>query len=62
MSAKNLFVIIAAFLPLMAAAQSVAPPPQPLHFVNEHWTPYDPPTEFPEGAMVHNPPYAVTHA
>jgi len=53
MSAKNLFAIIAVFLPLMAAAQSVAPPPQPLHFVNDHWTPYDPPTEFPEGAMVH---------
>ena len=53
MSAKNLFAIVAVFLPLMAAAQSVAPPPQPLHLVGDHWTPYDPPTEFPEGAMVH---------
>lgn len=53
MSAKNLFAIIAVFLPLMAAAQSVAPPPQPLHFIDDHWTPYDPPTAFPEDAMVH---------
>ena len=45
MSAKKLFAIIAVFLPLMAAAQSVAPPPQPLHFINDHWTPYDPPIE-----------------
>jgi hypothetical protein len=53
MSAKIQFAIIAVFLPLVAAAQAVAPPPQPLHFVDGHWTPYDPPTEFPEGAMVH---------
>lgn len=53
MSAKIQFAIIAIFLPMVALAQSVAPPPQPLHFVDGHWTPYDPPTEFPEGAMVH---------
>jgi hypothetical protein len=53
MSAKYRIAIIAVFLPLVAAAQTVAPPPQPLHLVNEHWTPYDPPTEFPDGAMVH---------
>jgi hypothetical protein len=34
-------------------AQAVAPPPQPLHFVDDHWTPYDPPSDFPEGATVH---------
>ena len=50
MSAKKLFAILAVFLPLVVAAQSVAPPPQPLHLVNDHWTPYDPPAEFPEGA------------
>jgi hypothetical protein len=53
MSAKIRIAIVALFLPMMVAAQTVAPPPQPLQFVNDHWTPYDPPTEFPEGAMVH---------
>jgi len=53
MSAKIRIAIIAIFLPIAVAAQSVAPPPQPLNFVNDHWTPYDPPAEFPEGAMVH---------
>jgi hypothetical protein len=53
MSAKIQIAIIAIFLPLVAVAQSVAPPPQPLHYVDDHWTPYDPPTDFPEGAMVH---------
>ncbi len=43
----------ALLLPALVAAQSVAPPPQPLHMVGDHWTPYDPPTEFPEGAKVH---------
>ncbi|MEJ5166107.1 MAG: LysM peptidoglycan-binding domain-containing protein [Thermoanaerobaculia bacterium] len=28
-------------------------PPKPLHFVKDHWTPYDPPTEFPEGVEVY---------
>ncbi|MGD9252435.1 MAG: LysM peptidoglycan-binding domain-containing protein [Holophagae bacterium] len=53
MSAKIRIAIVALFLPMMVAAQTVAPPPQPLQFVNDHWTPYDPPTEFPDGAMVH---------
>jgi hypothetical protein len=53
MSAKIRIAIIAIFLPMAVAAQSVAPPPQPLHMVNDHWTPYDPPSDFPEGAMVH---------
>lgn len=53
MSATIRFAMIAVFLPLAVAAQTVAPPPQPLHLVGDHWTPYDPPTEFPEGAMVH---------
>jgi hypothetical protein len=44
-----LVVVVAA----AAAAESVAPPPKPLKLVGDHWTPYDPPTEFPEGATVH---------
>lgn len=44
---------ILALLPCLAASQSVAPPPQPLHLVGDHWTPYDPPSDFPEGSQVH---------
>jgi hypothetical protein len=46
------FAILAMF-PCLAMAQSVAPPPQPLHQVGDHWTPYDPPADFPEGSQVH---------
>ena len=28
-------------------------PPRPLHKVGDHWTPYDPPQEFPEGTEVY---------
>lgn len=53
MTASIRFAVIACLLPICVAAQSVSPPPQPLHLVGDHWTPYDPPTEFPEGAQVH---------
>src|SRR4030042_3751758 len=33
--------------------QPCNPPPRPLHKVNDHWTPYDPPTEFPPDAQVY---------
>jgi hypothetical protein len=45
--------VAALFLPMLALGQAVAPPPQPLYLVDGHWTPYDPPSEFPEGATVH---------
>ncbi len=45
--------IVALTLPVVAAAQSVAPPPRPLHLVGDHWTPYTPPTELPPGSRVH---------
>ncbi len=35
------------------AEQAVSPPPRPLHLVGDHWTPYNPPTEFPEGTNVY---------
>jgi len=35
------------------AEQAVNPPPRPLHRVGDHWTPYDPPTEFPPGTNVY---------
>ncbi len=35
------------------AEDAVNPPPQPLHKVGDHWTPYDPPTEFPPDANVY---------
>ncbi len=53
MTAMKSFAVLAVLLPAMAAAQAVAPPPQPLHLVGDHWTPYEPPTEFPEGSTVH---------
>jgi LysM repeat protein len=53
MTATIRFAVIACLLPICVAAQSVSPPPKPLHLVGDHWTPYDPPTEFPEGAQVH---------
>lgn len=36
-----------------AAGQAVNPPPQPLHKVDGHWTPYQPPTEFAPDANVY---------
>ena len=53
MKVKISFLVAALFLPIIAFGQAVAPPPQPLHFVDDHWTPYDPPTEFPEGSTIH---------
>jgi hypothetical protein len=53
MKAKIPVLIAALFLPMIAFGQAVAPPPQPLHFVDDHWTPYDPPSDFPEGSTVH---------
>ncbi len=45
--------IIAAALPALVAAQAVSPPPRPLQLRGDHWTPYNPPTDFPEGARIH---------
>lgn len=53
MKRSLLILVVAGLLPVAGMAQSVAPPPRPLHMVGDHWTPYDPPTELPEGARVH---------
>lgn len=53
MKVKISVLVAALILPVVAFAQAVAPPPQPLHFIDGHWTPYDPPSEFPEGSTVH---------
>jgi len=45
--------LLAVAVAVTGFAQSVAPPPQPLKLVGDHWTPYDPPTDFPEGARIH---------
>jgi hypothetical protein len=37
----------------VAWGQAVNPPPRPLHKVDDHWTPYDPPKEFPADAEVY---------
>jgi hypothetical protein len=39
-----------AFAPMAAVAQR---PPQDLHLVGDHWTAWDPPVSFPEGATVY---------
>lgn len=49
----SIIVAILITMPLSAIGGSVAPPPQPLHLIGDHWTPYNPPTEFPEGSTVH---------
>lgn len=38
---------------LVGAQQGVNPPPRPLYKVGDHWTPYNPPTEFPADAQVY---------
>ncbi len=53
MRAVRYVATLALVLPALVFAQTVAPPPQPLHLAGDHWTPYDPPIEFPEGSTVH---------
>lgn len=53
MRVKIPVLLASVLLPAIAFGQAVAPPPQPLHFIDGHWTPYDPPSEFPEGSTVH---------
>ncbi len=47
------FVILVSLLPALALAGHVTPPPKPLHKVGQHWTAYNPPSQFPDGAKVH---------
>lgn len=49
----RLFVFVLVIPGLVAAQQAVTQPPQPLHMVGDHWTPYNPPQDFPEGAKVY---------
>jgi hypothetical protein len=49
----RLFVVVLVIPGLAAAQQAVTSPPRPLHLVGDHWTPYDPPQDFPEGAKVY---------
>ncbi len=53
MKAGIRLAVLLTVLPMLVGAQTVSPPPRPLHLVGDHWTPYDPPTELPEGARVH---------
>ncbi len=49
----RLFVFVLVIPGLVAAQQAVTQPPQPLHMVGDHWTPYNPPQDFPEGSKVY---------
>jgi len=53
MKAGIRLAVLLTIIPVLVGAQAVSPPPRPLHLTGDHWTPYDPPTEFPEGARVH---------
>ncbi len=51
---RGIVALLAVLVASVAMAeQAVNPPPQPLHRVGDHWTPYDPPTEFPPGTNVY---------
>lgn len=45
-----LFLLFSGYL---MAQQGSGPPPRPLHKVGDHWTPYNPPQEFPPDAQVY---------
>lgn len=53
MGRATVAVVIALGLTWAAAGEVVSPPPSPLHKVGDHWTPYDPPTEFPPDVQVY---------
>jgi LysM repeat protein len=46
-------ILIALGFTWAAAGEVVNPPPHPLHKVGDHWTPYEPPTEFPPDVQVY---------
>ena len=53
MARVTLAVLSLVFFVMAGVAEGVNPPPQPLHKVNGHWTPYQPPTQFPADANVY---------
>jgi LysM repeat protein len=51
---RAMFAILAVLCFSWATAEeAVNPPPRPLHKVNDHWTPYEPPKELPPDAQVY---------
>jgi hypothetical protein len=53
MGRATVAILIALGFTWTAAGEVVNPPPQPLHKVGDHWTPYDPPSEFPPDVQVY---------
>jgi LysM repeat protein len=53
MGRRTLTISVAVLALVGAVAGAVNPPPQPLHKVGDHWTPYQPPAEFPSDAQVY---------
>lgn len=49
----SIAIAIAVCVAGVAVAQTPTRPPRPLQKVGDHWTPYDPPTSFPEGVEVY---------
>jgi hypothetical protein len=54
MTCRRRFAVAAVALSLLAGGVRAADqPPRDLHLVGDHWTAWDPPTEFPPGAQVY---------
>jgi hypothetical protein len=53
MGRATVAILIALGFTWAAAGEVVNPPPHPLHKVGDHWTPYEPPTQFPPDVQVY---------
>lgn len=50
---KRLYAVVVATILLAAPLAAEGPPPRDLHLVGDHWTAWNPPTSFPEGAELY---------
>ena len=53
MTPRKVCVLVSVLLTVLSAAAVGQSPPRDLHQVDDHWTAWQPPMEFPEGARVH---------
>lgn len=51
--ATTTLFVAAALAAALGAVEAADTPPRDLHLVGDHWTAWDPPTEFPPGSEVH---------
>jgi hypothetical protein len=50
---RTALALVVALLAIVAGPAPAQSPPTDLHLVGDHWTAWDPPTEFPEGVQVY---------